>query len=99
MRPGAIFDNLGAFTQELLSQYGVEEVSHFTDIPAEDLVRWQQGGNHYIPKAEWKLFGFCVTRQAFSLLRRFTSSIPTFDMAGKNVLDSFDLHTPPLGFD
>src|SRR5262245_8476698 len=99
MRPRSLIGDLATFVQALLDHYSTEEIVQSTGIPTEDLERWRQGGNHYSAQSEWRLYSFCIEQQAYDLLKRYATVLPSFDLIGKNKANDFDFRSPPLGFD
>src|SRR5215208_1974842 len=80
------------FVQSVANRFGTNTIAQATGIPVENLQRWQSGENHYYPRAEWLIYGFCVNRRAFDLLG---PNLPSFDKQKED----FEMDSPPLGYD
>ena len=50
-------NDLNGLVRTLLENFSIEKIERQTGIRAADLERWRQGGNHYSPAAEERLYG------------------------------------------
>lgn len=98
MATWAVIENFPAFVRELTERYREEDIAgapgvRAVGISVDDLERWRRGGNHYLPRHEEALYGFCVTHQEIDLIRQYRLPLPAYDVSAINKREqsSFDL--------